>query len=562
MKNDNATNKIAQDVLRRQSQMFGMRAMWESLWWQIDQRVNPSPNCWFGNRPPQGAKWNMHLFDSTAGLALDKFKAILESILTPRNSKWHTLLTNAPALEDDVEIQRYLDQVNDILFKARYTPRANFASQMNEVYLSLGKFGTGCLFVDDVMGDGLRYKSIHLSELFISENAYGIVDTIHRKFQYTARQAAEFFGIENLPEIILKSLDKADTYDNKFDFIHAVQPNPDYNPKSQKLINFKFLSHYVCCASEEMVRSGGYNSMPYLVTRYYTESNEVYGRGPATFALPDIQTLNEMKKTILRQAQLAVDPPIMVSEDGVMQSFSMQPGALNYGYLNDQGIAQAQPFQTGANFQVAELMITGQEKIINDSFLVTLFQILSVDNPNMTATEVIQRAQEKGMLLAPAMGRQQSELLGPLIERELDILARAGALPPMPQVMIDMQGGDDFKIQYESELARSQKLGDAQAIVQTMGIVGQAAQMDPSVLNVFDTNKMVRKIAEINGVPADCIRSVEEVAAIQQQQAQQQAMQQAMNNAPQVASAAKDAAQAQQISQDSGQGKSIVPGLE
>ena len=562
MKNDNATNKIAQDVLRRQSQMFGMRAMWESLWWQIDQRVNPSPNCWFGNRPPQGAKWNMHLFDSTAGLALDKFKAILESILTPRNSKWHTLLPTTYGFEDDVEIQRYLDQINDILFKARYTPRANFASQINEVYLSLGKFGTGCLFVDDVMGDGLRYKSIHLSELFISENAYGIVDTIHRKFQYTARQAAEFFGIENLPEIILKSLDKADTYDNKFDFIHAVQPNPDYNPKSQKFVNFKFLSNYVCCESEEVVRSGGYNSMPYLVTRYYTESNEVYGRGPATFALPDIQTLNEMKKTILRQAQLAVDPPIMVSEDGVMQSFSMQPGALNYGYLNDQGIAQAQPFQTGANFQVAELMITGQEKIINDSFLVTLFQILSVDNPNMTATEVIQRAQEKGMLLAPAMGRQQSELLGPLIERELDILARAGALPPMPQAMIDMQGGDDFKIQYESELARSQKLGDAQAIVQTMGIVGQAAQMDPSVLNVFDTNKMVRKIAEINGVPADCIRSVEEVAAIQQQQAQQQAMQQAMNNAPQVASAAKDAAQAQQISQDSGQGKSIVPGLE
>ena len=35
-----------------------------------------------------------------------------------------------------------------------------------------------------------------------------------------------------------------------------------------------------------------------------------------------------------------------------------------------------------------------------------------------------------------------------------------------------------------------------------------------------------------------------------------------MNNAPQVASAAKDAAQAQQISQDSVQGKSIVPGLE
>ena len=46
----------------------------------------------------------------------------------------------------------------------------------------------------------------------------------------------------------------------------------------------------------------------------------------------------------------------------------------------------------------------------------------------MTATEVLERAREKGALLAPTMGRQQSEALGPMIEREIDILVECGLM--------------------------------------------------------------------------------------------------------------------------------------
>ena len=47
--------------------------------------------------------------------------------------------------------------------------------------------------------------------------------------------------------------------------------------------------------------------------------------------------------------------------------------------------------------------------------------------PQMTATEVIERTNEKGILLAPTIGRQQSEYLGPMIERELDRIAHVCA---------------------------------------------------------------------------------------------------------------------------------------
>ncbi|STU67291.1 Bacteriophage head to tail connecting protein [Klebsiella pneumoniae subsp. ozaenae] len=52
-----------------------------------------------------------------------------------------------------------------------------------------------------------------------------------------------------------------------------------------------------------------------------------------------------------------------------------------------------------------------KRQTINDGFFITLFQIL-VDNPQMTATEAMLRAQEKGQLLAPTAGRIQAEFLG------------------------------------------------------------------------------------------------------------------------------------------------------
>lgn len=62
---------------------------------------------------------------------------------------------------------------------------------------------------------------------------------------------------------------------------------------------------------------------------------------------------------------------------------------------------------------------------------ITLFQIL-VDNPQMTATEAMLRAQEKGQLLAPTAGRIQAEFLGTLILRKLTLLIRTDCCPNRP----------------------------------------------------------------------------------------------------------------------------------
>ena len=135
--------------------------------------------------------------------------------------------------------------------------------------------------------------------------------------------------------------------------------------------------------------------------------------------LPDIKMLNEMSKTVMRAAHMVTAPPIMLSDDGALQQFNLRPNALNFGAVDDQGRPRAIPFQSGGRVDIGLDMMNQRREIINDAFFVTLFRIL-VEEPQITATEAMLRAQEKGQLLAPTMGRMQTELLGPCVERELD----------------------------------------------------------------------------------------------------------------------------------------------
>jgi hypothetical protein len=240
--------------------------------------------------------------------------------------KWHKLTVQDPFLAENQQVMAYLDEVTNILFQTRYSPKANFASQVHENYMSLGAFGSGAIFVDDIVGFGMRYKSIHLSEIYFSENHVGIVDVVHRKFEMTVRQAAEKWGADNLGEKLRTALEK--NPEQKFEFLHCVKPNEERNTRRRDYRSMPFISYYICLTSRMVLSESGYNTFPYAISRYVTAPKEVYGRSPAMTVLPDIKMINEMSKTVIRAAHKIVDPPLLLQEDGVLQAFNTRPGAL------------------------------------------------------------------------------------------------------------------------------------------------------------------------------------------------------------------------------------------
>jgi len=533
----------ADHYIRLQEQMESTRGVWEGHWREVAERVRPSQNLFQQRIRTEGQKLNERMFDDTAQLALPKFAAAVISMTMPPTQTYHKLQPAEPALKKSDKVKRYLDAVNDLLFRVRYAPRANFQAQTGEVVLDIGAFGTGVLFIDDVLGIGIRYKAFPLAESYIQEDGHGRVDTLHRKFQLSAHQAATMFGRERLPEPIRQALGLNPL--TKFWFLHTVGPNPDKKTGRADFTGMAFRSCYIAMEQRTTIEEGGFRTFPFCVPRFETAPRESYGRGPAMKVLPTIKALNEMKKTVIRAAQMAVAPPIMLSDDASLQAFSVRSNALNHGYVDNNGRPMAVPFNSGARVDIGIDLMNAEREAINDAFFVTLFRIL-VEEPQITATEAMLRAQEKGQLLAPTMGRIQAELLGPCVEREVDILAMSGTLEavcgPMPPELIE--AGGEFKLEYQSPLNQAQRAGVGVAIMNTLSAMGPLAQLDPTINKLPDAHAILRELAEINGMPARLLHPEDEVVAAAEAEAQQAQAQQMLAAAPVAASAAKDFAQA------------------
>jgi hypothetical protein len=506
---------IAQQIVHRLGRLKSNRGNWESHWEEIAQRVLPSHAQTFTGTTSAGVKKNQELYDSTAAMACTKFAAAMESMLTPRNQRWHALTPMDKTLSRNRTARLWFEDANDVLFRYRYAPQANFASNQHEIYMGLGAFGTGCMYTDTLYDFhrrpiGTRYRAIHLGEVFFAENHQGIIDTALRPFKFTARQAAQKWGADKLHEKIRDALEK--NPEQEFEFIHAVMPREDFAPGRLDVKGMPFASYFVCCSSKLVMEESGYHTFPYSISRYVVAPGEIYGRSPAMLALPDIKVLNEINKTTLKQGHRVVDPVLLAHDDGVLDSFSLKPGAINYGGVSADGRPLVHALPTG-NLSFAKDLTAEKRESINDAFLVTLFQIL-VDTPQMTATEVLERAREKGALLSPTMGRQQSEALGPMIHRELDILARAGLLPPMPPIV--KQAMAEYDVVYQSPLSRAQKAEEAAGTMRTIEFAVQAAAnaQDPSILDPFDWDTIIPEVADINGMPTRFLRDAAAVAAL------------------------------------------------
>ena len=522
----------AQQIIRRQEQIKSNRGTFERQWHEIGLRVMPRADNFLSKSAP-GQRKDQFVFDSTAPLALTRFSAALESMLTPRSQKWHNLEALDPRVKKSKAVAVYLEQVRDLLFQVRYTPSANFASQTNELYMNLGAFGTGAMFIKDALHEGIKYMSIPLAELFIAQDDNGIVDTVYRRYEMTARAAWRKWG-DVLPEKILQA--KVKDPEQTFEFIHCVRPNDEVEHGKLNRRGMKYYSADVAIEGKTLLKEGGFRTFPYAVSRYVTAAGEVYGRSPAQDVLADIRTVNEMEKTNLRYGQRVNDPPLMTADVDSLSPFNMKSGSLNAGYLSENGTEMVKPLLIQGDPRFAIEQSQQKRKAINDSFLVTLFQIL-VDTPQMTATEVMERAQEKGALLAPTVGRQEAEFLGCCITREIDILASAGALPPPPPELAN--SGGQIKIIYDNPLSRMRRSGEGVGILRTIESLMPVAQADPRVLKRFNFDRITQRLSEVNGVPADCLYSDDEMKKIDAQMAQQEQMKNMLQAAPIAAQTAK-----------------------
>ena len=511
----------AKILLKRFDRLKSQRQNWESHWQEVADYMQPRKADVTKTRS-KGDKRTELIFDSSPLQSVELLSASLHGMLTNPSTPWFSLKFKDTGMENEDEAKTWLESVTEVMYSA--FNQSNFQQEIFELYHDLITFGTAAMFIEEDDEDNLKFSTRHINEIFISENDKGRIDTVFRKFRISARAAIQKFGkVSRNIEVIAKK----DPYE-EVDILHAVYPRADFNPLKKDKENMPFESVYLDASSGEELSVSGFREFPFVVPRYLKASHEIYGRSPAMTALPDVKMLNEMSKTIIKSAQKQVDPPLLVPDDGFVLPVRTVPGGLNFYRAGTRD--RIEPLNIGANNTLGLNMEEQRRNSIRNAFYVN--QLMMQDGPQMTATEVIQRNEEKMRLLGPVLGRLQSELLKPLIDRSFSILMRKNLFARPPEFL----SGQDIEIEYVSPLAKAQKSTELSSIMRAIEIMGSLSNVAP-VFDHINMDKLVRHLTSIVGVPQKILKPQSELDAERQAQAQQQEQMQQMQQLQQVAEA-------------------------
>ena len=529
---------IVTRVITKQESLKSYRTPWENLWQDCGEYVNPNRGDFSTIRYRADTARYDKIFDTTAPLANENLASGLQGFLTSPSQRWFSLSTFDDELNEEYAVKEWLNLATNILYDRVFNiPDSNFNSQAHELYLDLGSFGTAVMMVQDNPGSGITFRTFHLADCYIQENDKGFVDTLYRKYKRTGRQLIERFG-EAVPEKIIK-ISQKDPY-REFEVIHAVEPSETYGEPLKKPTKKAFKSCYILLEEKTLLEEGGFDEFPYMVPRWSKVAGEIYGRSPSMTSLPDIKMVNSMMKTIIKAAQKLTDPPLLVPDDGFILPVRTVPGGLNFYRSGTQD--RIEPLETKGRPDIGFDLLQNRREHIRAAFHVDWMQMPDQKgSPNMTATEVIARQEEKMRLMGPMIGRLQVEFLGPLIDRVFRIMNRKKLLPQAPGIL----EGQEMKIVYTSPLARAQKSGQLMTITRLFESMAPLFQTKPELLDNMNTDETFRYFHHLLDAPAKILNPEEKVQEERQARAEQQQQMMEAEQAKMESESAKNISEAQ-----------------
>lgn len=551
---------IVDDCLDRFQSLASERSFWEAHWLDVAKYALPDIDRFdtsFGNpqgrsaainamSEPTGARKAVEIYDQTSLWAVDRGTAGFLSLVTPQSEKWHGVRLADPfAPEPSDDEERWLDRLRDYLHTMRANPQTGFWVAHKAAIRGVWGLGTSVIYIEEAIKRGapapISYRYIPLGECYLATGFEGMVDTNYRLFNLSARQAVQKFGEDRVSGKTKEKAADPKRRDDLVEILHAVEPRSDA-PDDGTTKGARWRSVYIERADKHLIGESGYFEFPYVVHHWNRTTQSPYSEGPLALALAEIKSLNMLSKTALKAAQLGVSPAYATIDDGINR-VNFNSNAINPGLLSKEGKLLVQPINGGQRADFAETILNLKREQIKETLYVNVWQIL-ISNPQMTATEAMIRANEKGDLLGPA-GNSIQVGLSHQIDRELDILKRLGAFdqgaPLSPPQSLQ---GRPIGVRFSSPLDRMQmatELTGAKHVIEIAGMLAQVGKMD--AIERLDSDEILDLAQEVMGAPRKIFRSQQAVDQERAQTAQMQKMQAMASMAAQAGQAGQEAAQ-------------------
>ena len=503
----------------------------------LSRYINPKRGFFEG----MVANWNAQIdykliMDSDPAYFADILSAGMMSGLSSRSQPWFKLGLGKPDLEAMEGVKEWLAESEKILY--RIFAESNIYDAFQGAYEELGIFSTGTFGIYEDFESVIRARSFTAGEYFLGNDSTGRLNTFARSEWKTVDQIVNEYGWENCSEMVQNCYQKGqrDTY---IQVNYLCEPNDNAIPGRENFEGKKYRSTYweSNSKSNKVLKVSGFNEFPIMASRWKTVTTaDTYGcGGPGWTARGDIKSLYRVLKDLYLAVAKVGDPPVVLGA-GIEGMASLIPGGITRNSKETPNAGVTAAYEVRPDVDALKGLVQYLSQKISSRFFADLFMMMvSQDQHEMTAREVVEKQKDKLLILGPVVGRVQTDMLGPAISRSFAIASRAGVIPPAPMQIQGMA----INIQYIGLLAQAQKMAATAALEQGMKFVGEIGGLFPGSIDNVDSDKVIRNYWDSLGIAPDTLRSPDAVAEIRQAQQQAQAQAQAQQSALAAVQAAK-----------------------
>jgi hypothetical protein len=439
-------------------------------------------------------------------------------------------------MADQRELSIWLEEVERRLLQVM--AESNFYNSMAVMYLDLAVFGTAANLIYEDYHNVIHCYNPPLGEFCIAGNDRNVVDIFSRSFTLKVHQViARWPNRAYWSERIRQAVEKGGAALNQdVDICHFIAPNV------KGLVSNRYEYYEVYWEKRrQQEKTGhvlelkGFRELPGIFSRWEVSGTDAYGVSPGMDALGDCMELQHLHRNKAELLEKWHKPPTMVDVTLQNNPVALMPNGMTFvsNLANNPG---AKPIHT-VNPNFAELNIDRQgiEERIRNSFYNFLFTGISNLDTVRSATEIDSRESEKLILLGGVLERLESEALDPAIKRIYSISERAGILPPPPEGFEDVP----LEIQYVSILSIAQRAVGTAPTERWLGLLGNIAGVDPSVLDLTDMDALFTNYARDIGIRESELKHPQEIEEERAAKAQAAQTQQVAENVPGLAQAGK-----------------------
>jgi hypothetical protein len=529
---DQDERKLASEISKRQKRLEKIRKPFDDLYDDVDDYViGRRANYDLGDKQggATGAKAGSKIFDQTAAMALQDFVDGYQGNTAASTIDWWSPRFRSKQLMQMAGARKWLDDVCDAV--TTEINNSGLYSVLSEATWDRATYGYSTVFGPEwsAKRNRLVYYLRHPREVFFSLNAEGDPDLWHRKFLISGRQVMDLWPNAPLKETFRTRMER-DPY-KEYTCIQSIFPREERDITKIDSVNKAYASVYTLDSEKVVLEESGMDADEVPTTARWRLTSEAYPRSVAIDTIFQVMLVNSMSRSVLKAAQLLVEPP-MIQTGTIKGKVKIVPNGITTKESPNDLI---EPIQFPSALQAGLSTIADTRAALGEMFKAKIFTMMSQMDSRLTATQAQAMQGEQATLLQPIVTRDQNENLEPIIRKTFKVLQKAGRIPPAPpsirafwQTPVDIAFSGPVAMLARRHLKMQ---GFDATVPKVIALAKEIPQLE-SMLDNLDPDKTYAYIMQTGGAPEELTRDEKVVAKIRDtraKQLQEQQKQEALN---------------------------------